>query len=188
VQVPNKHLDHVYVRPEVSFAGYKRIRLAPVEVSFDKNWPNSSSASLGSRVSAADMESIRSSFASEFRKVFSDELGKSGYTLVEENGDDVLQVTAAIADLYLTAPVKNTSGPSRTYVSEPGRMTLVAELRDSVSGELLARAVDTAQGRQTRRFQFVTPSTNLADAREAMKKWAQVLRTGLDDAEGRGAP
>jgi len=66
-------------------------------------------------------------------------------------------------------------------------MTLVAEVRDSVTGQLLARAVDTVQGRRTRGFQLASPVTNMADARSAMQQWANVLLTGLDDAEGRSS-
>jgi hypothetical protein len=186
VLVPHSRLDHLWLLPEADFSGFKRVRLSPIEVSFDRNWPTrTGSRSLGSRVSSRDMENIRTTLASEFRTVLADELGRSGYTLVDEAGDDVLQVNAAIANLFITGPVTNTAGPTRTFVSNPGRMTLVADLRDSVSGELLARAVDTVQGRQTRPFQFVTPVSNLAEARSAMRQWATVLRTGLDDAEKR---
>jgi hypothetical protein len=183
VRVKSEQLDHVYALPGASLAGYKRVRLDPVEVAFDKNWqPNSSRTSSARRLSNDDLERIKSELANEFRSVFGAELGKGGFILVDEDGDAVLRVTAAIIDLYITAPNTQTAGRSRTYVANTGHMRLLAELRDSVSGQLLFRAVDTVQGRQTPGFEIASSVTNTAAARSALTKWADVLRTGLDDA------
>lgn len=188
VRVENRKLDHVYRLPGANFAGYKRIRLDPVQVAFDKNWdPNASERSPSRRLSSADIEKIKSTLANEFRKVFSQELGEGGYKLVDEDGDDVLRVTAGIINLYITAPEKLSAGRSRTYVASAGHMSLVAELRDSVTSQLLARAVDNVQGRDSGNFQIANSVTNLGDARVALKAWARVLREGLDDASNRSA-
>jgi hypothetical protein len=61
-------------------------------------------------------------------------------------------------------------------------MTLVAVARDSVTGEFLARAIDTQTGRRTGTMQLASNVTNMADARRAFTTWARVLRTGLDEA------
>ena len=186
VRVNNKGLDHVYLLPDADFSVYKRVRLSLVDVEFDREWERSRTrATASNRVSQADMEQIRKKLASEFQRVFAEELGRSGYKLVDEDGEDVLKVYALISHLYVSGPVTNTAGPSRTFVTETGRMTLAVEMRDSVTGQVLGRAVDTKQGRNTGRFQLSSPTSNLADARVAMRQWAQVLRTGLDDAEGR---
>jgi hypothetical protein len=104
---------------------------------------------------------------------------------VSEDGDDVLRVSAAIVNLYITAPEKMSAGRSRTYTTNAGHMTLVAELRDSVTGKLMARAVDSVQARDTGTFMISNSVTNLAAARTALNKWAGVLRKGLDAATGR---
>ena len=114
-----------------------------------------------------------------------EELTKNGYPVVNEDDDDVLRVTAAIANLYITAPEKMTAGRSRTYTTSAGHMTLVAELRDSVTGKLMARAVDSVQGRDTGVFEITNSVTNMSSARTALSKWAGVLRGGLDAATGR---
>jgi hypothetical protein len=188
VRVEHKQLDHFYVLPGASLEGYKRIRLDPAQVEFDKNWkPNENERSPGRRLSKDDFEKIKSTMSSEFTKVFKEELAESGYVLWPEDGEDVLRVTPAIVNLYITAPDKKTAGRSRTYITSSGHMTLVAELRDSVTGQLLARAVDNVQGRDTGNLQWSTSASNLGDAREALKKWADVLRKGLDDANVRPA-
>ena len=186
VRVNSKQIDHLYKLPEANFSGYKRVRLDPIEVEFDKNWkPNESERSPSRRLTNSDLEKIKKTLAEEFRKVFTEELAKNGYPVVDQDDDDVLRVSAAIANLYITAPDKMSAGRSRTYTTNAGHMTLVAELRDSVTGKLMARAVDSVQARDTGAFMITTSVSNLAGARTALSKWARVLREGLDAATGR---
>ncbi len=186
VRVSSKQLDHLYKLPAADFSGYKRVRLDPIEVEFDKNWkPNASERSPSRRLNKDDIEKIKQALAEEFRKVFTEELTKNGYQVVNEDDDDVLRVSAAIANLYITAPEKMSAGRSRTYTTSAGHMTLVGELRDSVTGKLMARAVDSVQGRDTGSFQITSSVTNMSAARTALSKWARILREGLDDATGR---
>jgi len=185
-RVKSKQIDHLYKLPDADFSGYKRVRLDPIEVEFDKNWkPNESERSPSRRLTNSDLEKIKKTLAEEFNKVFTEELTKNGYPVVSEDGDDVLRVSAAIINLYITAPDKMSAGRSRTYTTNAGHMTLVAELRDSVTGKLMARAVDSVQARDTGTFMITTSVTNLASARTALSKWARVLREGLDAATGR---
>ena len=185
-RVSSKKLDHLYKLPEADFSGYKRVRLDPIEVEFDKNWkPNQNERSSSRRLTNEDLERIKKALAEEFRKVFTEELTKNGYPVVEESDDDVLRVSAAIVNLYITAPEKMSAGRSRTYTTSAGHMTLAVELRDSVTGKLMARAVDSVQGRDTGNFMVTNSVTNMSSARTALSKWAVVLREGLDDATGR---
>ena len=105
--------------------------------------------------------------------------------LVDEVGPDTLRVTAAIVDLFVTAPNTMTAGRSRTYTANTGRMTLVAELRDSVTGEILARVVDAQSGRSAGTWMATSSVTNNADARRAIGIWATALRRSLDGLYGR---
>jgi len=186
VRVSSKKLDHVYKLPAADFSGYKRVRLDPIEVEFDKNWkPNASERSPSRRLTDSDIVKIKEALAEEFRKVFTEELTRNGYPVVNEDGEDVLRVSAAIVNLYINAPEKMSAGRSRTYTTSAGYATLVAELRDSVTGKLMARAVDSVQGRDTGSFQITNSVTNMSAARNALSKWARVLREALDDATGR---
>jgi len=186
-RVESKQLDYLYVLPGETLTGYKRYRLAPVQVAFDKNWdPNSSERSPSRQLNKGDLDKIKSTLASEFQKVFKEELAKGGYTLVENDDEDVLDVAGAIVNLYITAPDKMSAGRTRSYVASAGHMSLIVELRDSVSGQLLARAIDTARGREYGSFRIATSTTNLGDARLALVQWAGILRKALDSANGRG--
>lgn len=186
VKRPVSRMDAVFVRPDADIPAYTSVMLDPVEVSFARNWnPNQGRRNPASRLNTADVEAIQSGLADLVRETFRTQLAAGGYTLVDEPGPDTLRVTAAIVNLVVTAPDTMSAGRSRTYTANSGQMTLVAELRDSVSGELLARAVDTQRGRSTGSVQFINNVTNTADARRAVGIWANALRQGLDDLYGR---
>jgi hypothetical protein len=93
-------------------------------------------------------------------------------------------------DLDIAAPDTRAPGAQPTrYVISPGEMTLLAELRDSESGALLARAADRQRGRQTGDLQVATGATNAAAAQRAFQFWAGVLRGALDAArQGKSSP
>jgi hypothetical protein len=136
-------LDAVYVQPGVQFKAYKSVQLDPLQVSFAKDWdPNEDVRSPSRRLDKDDIQEIRDGLAEEFRDVFKDELAKGGYTLADSAGPETMRFSPAIIDLYINAPDRMEPGRTRTYTTEAGRMTLVAELRDSVTGDILARAVD----------------------------------------------
>lgn len=186
----SKRFDRVYARPGASLAGYKRVRLEALQVAFDKDWdPNRDQRSPSHRLSAQDFEDIKTGLATEFAKVFAEELTKGGYSIATEPGEDVLDITPFIIDLYITAPDTSmqTAGRSRTYVADSGHMTLVAEARDSVTNQVLARAIDAVQGMDTGRFQVANSVTNIADARFAIKKWATSVVKALDEFNATGA-
>lgn len=188
VRQQGTRLGAVFVRPDAEIVGYRSVKLDPVEVSFARNWePNRGGRSQLSRLNADDMDAIRTGVADLLRETLRAELERGGYQLVDTAGPDTLRVTAAIVDLYISAPDTMSAGRSRTYTANSGRMTLVAELRDSMTGEILARAVDTRAGRTAGTWTIANRVTNTADARRAMGVWATALRQALDDMYGRAS-
>jgi len=191
VRRDSSSLEHVYVLPNVKFKGYKRVRLYPVAVRMDKNWdPNSGRVALQGTISSADIQRIREDLAKAFRDVFAENLSKAGYPLVDTDGDDVLAVQAAMINVNISAPESSSaSGATRAYVMDPGRITLVLELFDSVTGQTLARAVDTKQGPNsgTGLVQWSNSVTNSTGARWVIGQWADALRKALDEVNGGAA-
>jgi Protein of unknown function (DUF3313) len=186
VRVEKAKLDLVYLLPGANFANYDRVRIDPVDVSFSPNWkPNESRRSPSQRLTADDIERIRTTVAEEFRKSFERELSNGGYSVTNEDGPDVLRLTPRIVNLYITAPDKPTAGITRTYTASTGHMTLDLTLRDSTTGQYLARAVDAVQGNHSGgfRMQVTSSVTNLGTARVAFSKWARALVQGLDEAK-----
>lgn len=188
VRQQNTRLDAVFVRPDAEIVAYRNVLLDPVEVSFARNWEQNRGGRSGlNRLDSGDLAAIQSSLADMVREMVREELARGGYQLVDTAGPDTLRVTAAIVDLYITAPDTMAAGRSRTYTANSGRMTLVAELRDSMTGEILARAVDARSGRNTGTWTVTNRVTNTADARRAIGVWATALRRALDEMYGRAS-
>jgi hypothetical protein len=185
VRQPNSQLRALFVRPGAPeyIKSFSSVMLEPVQVSFASSFENRrSSGSAARRLNAADMAAIQNNLANLFRETFREELAAGGYALVDEPGPEVLRVNAEIVDLFIEAPAAaQPAGSSRTYTANSGRMTLVLEARDSVTGELLARAVDTRSGRRGGMMTVTNQVTNTADARRAIRVWAVALREGLDE-------
>lgn len=186
VRQPNTRLNAVFLKPDAQVVAYRSVMLDPVQVSFDGNWdPNRGTRSTSARLNADDIAAIKSDLAGLFREIFRDELARGGYQLVDQPGPETLRVTPAIINLFINAPDTSAPGRTRTYTADSGRMTLVVELRDSETGTLLARAVDTQTGRGAGMWTITNRVTNTADARRAIGVWASALRRGLDELYGR---
>jgi hypothetical protein len=62
-------------------------------------------------------------------------------------------------------------------------MTLVAELRDSGTGDIIMRVFDRTLAHESYRPQRITSVDNAAEARSAAVGWAKALRNELDLAK-----
>lgn len=181
---PSRAVDLLYARPGASLEGYKAVRLEPLQVSFDQNW-NPNRGSRSTQLTAADFERITNTLSQEFARVSASELARSGYAIVQRSGPDVLEVQPFIVDLFITAPSTQGAGRTRTYTANAGRMTLVAELRDSETNTILFRVVDRRNASSTGTFQLSTSVSNMGAARQAIQRWAAALRSALDAANGK---
>ena len=166
-------------KPGVDFSQYTRVGLLDCEVAFKRNWkmnhPN---------VRTRDMERIKKALSDEFRVVFSEELEKGGYPVVAEPDDNVILIRPAIIDLDVAAPDTNSAGRSDSFTTSAGSMTLVVEFYDSVSSEILARAIDRRNARNVGNVTWTTRGTNTDSARRLLKRWADLLVEKLDEIHG----
>lgn len=188
VRQPNTRLDGVFLRPGVSISSYTTIMLAPADVQFAENWdPARAGRSSARRLDTADILAIKQNLSTMFGEIFTSELTSGGYKIVTEPGPDTLLVVPAIVNLFITAPDTTSPGRGRTYTANSGQMTLVLEVRDSVTGEVLARVVDGRSGRTSGFMTVTNRVTNTADARRAIQIWATALRNGLDSLRQEGS-
>ena len=65
-------------------------------------------------------------------------------------------------------------------------MTLIAELADSETGEVLAQVADRRVARSTGNFALPNTVANSVEAQRAASSWARILRTALDNAKDIG--
>lgn len=174
----------VYVRPGVDFSGYKRFAILECPVAFSKDWERErKSGSM--RISQKDMDEIKAGLSAEFLKIFSDELqNKGGYQIVNAGAEDVLILRPAIIDLEVSAPDSMSAGRSYTLSESAGGMTLYLEIFDSVTGQILARAIDRQEDRGMGGIQWQNSVTNKAEADRMLRRWASALRGRLDEVRG----
>lgn len=180
-----KVAEVVYVRPGVDFSGYQRFAILECPVAFSKDWERERKTGA-MRLSQKDMEEIKAGLSAEFLKIFTDELqDKGGYTIVTEGAEDVLILRPAIIDLEVSAPDTMTAGRSYTLSESAGGMTLYLEIFDSVTGQILARAIDRQEDRGMGRIQWQNSVTNRAEADRILRRWASALRARLDEVKGK---
>jgi hypothetical protein len=111
--------------------------------------------------------------------VFGEAFSKAGYTIVTAPGADVLRLSPAVTNLYINAPDVMAAGRSSTYTANAGEATMILELRDSVSGALLARVTDRRETRDSIGLQQANRVTNTADFRSLFRNWANICVKGL---------
>lgn len=184
-KVPDSRMAVVYADPQADLSGYRKVQLLDAYVAFKKNWERNqrSSSARPYNVTSNDIERIKKSLAEEFASVFTEVLQEGGYPVVGEAGDEVLLVRPAIVNLDVTAPDTARSGRSRTYIDSAGEMTLYIELYDSVTGDLIAKAIDRQADRNSGYYTWSNRATNQAAADRILKGWAEILLTVLTEAK-----
>jgi len=178
--VPNSKVERAWIKPGVDFSQYTEVGLLDCFVSFKRNWRMNHQG-----VRTRDMERIKSTLSDEFRRVFTKALENGGYPVITQADEHVLLIRPAIIDLDIAAPDTNAGGRSDSFTTSPGTMTLVIELYDSVSNEILARAIDRRRARNVGDIQWTTSVTNRDAARKILRRWANLLVSRLDEVHGK---
>lgn len=176
-----------YKKEGVNFSDYSKVQFSPSTVAFKKNWQrdyNRNQSTISSRIKDSDVVRIKESVKVLLDETFKAEFGKSGtYSIVKHATSGTLLLKPTIIDLDVNAPDVMTATRSKTYANEAGKATLFLEIYDAVSGEILARIIDTETvGDNHGFYQWANRVTNSADAKRVIKKWAKTLREKFDQA------
>jgi hypothetical protein len=188
VRVRWSRYKYAWLKPNADFGRYSRVMMDPVSVAYKRppretegrRNPHGGNFAL-SDGQMADMKRY-------FSEVFEKELSKlENFTLVDAVGPQTLRVEAAIIDLVVNVPTRP-SGGERVFTTSAAQMTLVMEVRDSITGEILARVADRRDTQSgsgaVSDLTYSTPATNVGALRLLFKRWAQILATRLDAIHG----
>lgn len=182
-RVPETRLAVVYAKPDVDLSVYKRFFLIEPQVAFTRDWLRNQNSIPGRVVTPADVERIKSDLAKLFMQVFNEELRvNGGYALADAPAEDVLVIRPSILDLNVVSPETPRSRNSRSAIASAGGMTLYMELLDSVSGDMLVKALDFQFDSSHPRVMFRDSVRNERAARAILQVWAEIMRKGLDEA------
>ena len=133
-QINHPSLDFLFVRPAADLTGYRRVIIDPVSI-----WYSNESA-----LTAQEVESNLDELRLRFHGAFEQALEISGYEIVDAPDHDVLRLHVEIIDLRINGTTAKVN-PWRDrflFRALPGHITLVAELADSTTGEVLLRMAD----------------------------------------------
>ncbi len=175
-----------YKKENVDFASYNAVQILPSKVAFKKDWQhnyNRNNISLSSRVTDADVLRIKTDVTNLFDEVFKEEFGKdASFPIVDTVSSNTLVIRPAIINLDVAAPDLRSAANVRTYTDDAGQATLFLELYDGVSGEILARIINTSVAGDNSHYEWANRVTNRADAKRMIRKWAKALRIKYDEA------
>ncbi len=176
-------VDEAWAKPGVDMARYSKILLGGIDVEFRPGGETRTSRiALSSGGPFAVSEEEQAEYRSISAEEIPEELGRSGrYELADESGPDTLLVTVQLMDLVSNIP-PDVSGRNDVYISELGEATVILEVRDSVTQELLARTVErhTAEGIE-RQVEVSVVVTNTSEIRRLFSIFGRELRGQLDD-------
>jgi len=178
-------MDEAYVKPDIDLSGYTKIMIDPVAISYKRRPPPpaASMRASGSRSNSALTDQQMEQVTLLVHEAFADAMTNNGtWEVVETPGADVLRIEAALIDLVVKVPTRPSTSQTHYFVSEIGEVTLVAEIHDSQSREILARVADRSliKTAGSGDFAYTTGVSARADVRRLFDAWAGLIRNGLD--------
>jgi hypothetical protein len=174
-RVDNAGFAAVWVKPGANLGRYSKI--LPMEPTFHYRTVQGSGRSSGDyEVPERRREDFERIVKESFRKSF--EKSKY-YTMATEPGPDTLVLLGAIHDIVSHVPQER-GERSDTFVSEIGEATIVLELRDSESHEVLARAAERRSVTPTRELTWSSSVSSASEIRKVAALWGGKLRDQLD--------
>jgi hypothetical protein len=178
--VDNAIFKRAWADPDVDFSQYDKIM--PGGAFFEYRAVKKRSGTYNRASSNSEFyieEQNREKLQELITGIFQEEIAKSTrFTVTDEAGPDVLIIRGGLHDIVSRVP-PDTIGRSDVYLSNVGEITLLLEVVDSRSNEVIYRAVE----RRAMEPAFATRSssvTTLSEVRRLARRWATTLREGLD--------
>jgi len=183
VRVDNSRFQNAWADPEVDFRQYSKVMPGGARFEFRavSKTAGRTTLSRGSQSEFWISEANRDKLVDTVSGVFNEEISKAqGWESAEEAGPDVLILRGALLDIVSFVPPEMI-GRGEVYLSSVGQATLVVEGIDSMSGEVVFRAVDRRSiesgGDTMTRANSVS---TWAEVRRWARRYATRLREGLE--------
>lgn len=190
-RVDHATMDAAWMKPDLNLSAYTGLILTGAGMSFkpvdddgQRWWPG-----LDDQGEFPISEENRKRLHEEMRTAFAEELSKlERFEIVQEPGPGVLLLAGALIDVVSRVPpVDECVGRCDVYLSEIGEATLVLELRDSVTNEVLVRAVD---GRVAESDGWAIEGDSMTvwpEVRRLAQSWARLARLWLEQLGSPGS-
>ena len=180
--ISSDNFKEVYLRPDHDFSAYDSIFILHPEIEFERGWQASQNIADPRRVTDRDIQRIKRIMSAEIRDIVTEELVKgTDYKVTQNPAARSLTLKPQIVDLYITAP--NAAEPYQVTVlsQSAGKMTIVLEISDTTTKELLLRIMDKAYARDFPDFRTQESVRNRNESSLVLRAWAQSLSGLLND-------
>ncbi len=174
-RVESRRLDVVLMRPGVDYSAYSGVILDEPELAF--RTPNRVERQFP--LAADQRARFHDMLSASFLKALSE---NDSPALVEDAGPGILRLKVRVQDITATIPPRaaGTSGRASIALEAVGEATLVLELEDSETNEILARAYDTRAAEGIAISTSDGPVTRWEDIERLCERWANAVRRGLE--------
>jgi hypothetical protein len=180
IQIENSKSTKAWTKPNLDLSGYSKI--LPIRAEIQYRSVKKVSASAAQRSSTTEFpldEKQKQQIEKALTDVFQIEIAKSkNFTVTDKAAPDTLIVIGTLLDVVSNVPPAP-MGRSDIYLSQIGEATFAVEIRDSQSGEVLARAVDRKAPGSVVAMQS-NPVTNVSQFKTTVRQWATRLISRLD--------
>jgi len=173
--VTARNFEAAFVRPGVEFSRYNKLLVNELELAFRTPDRSQNQFPLG--------EDQKTRFRAAMAVAFGEELGQlQNLEIVTEPGPDVLDLNVRVQDIVARTPGTRMGAMGRASIAleTVGELTLVIELRDAESEEILIRVFDrrAVEGAAMLREQGIVSTWEGVD--RLVARWASRVREGLD--------
>jgi hypothetical protein len=179
-RVDNSVLQFAEAKLDLDLSGYDAFMLGPVAVTYQKEPGVRTGASGDGNIALTErqMTTLKEVYLEEIEKALTED---GGYRLVTTPGPNVLRLDAYLLDLVMRVDIEATVGRSRAFTTSYGEVSMILELHDSESGQVLARVAERRDPtRNPNGMVEISRTFVRADVTRMFRNWAQTLRERLD--------
>ncbi len=180
--IDNSIFKAAWADPDIDFSRYDKIMAGGAF--FEYRAVKKTSGTSRARASATKFyidEKAREKLKELTSEIFNEELAKSSrFSVTDAPGPDVLIIRGGLHDIVSKVP-PDIIGRGEIYISSVGEITLILEAVDSMSGEVIFRAVERRAAERGGGMAMRSNSVNTrSEVRRLIRRWATTLREGLD--------
>jgi len=181
VRLERTNFGTAWIKPDIELTGYNKIIIVDPEFEFRTPRTDQSDQSRTAELPLTDAD--KESLTETVHSAFVNELAKSQYySLVTEPGPETSILEVRLLDVVALVPQEPDSidGPSTPWSSSVGEGTLAIEVHDSMSGEILYRAIQRRTAKATVGGAWGSRVNSWAEIKPAAQDWGRIIRELLD--------
>lgn len=153
--------------------GYRKVLIAPAEVEFQREFLAEARTSRNPtlRLRPEELRQLGREMGDDFARALAEAFKRRGFEIATAPGNDVLRITPALKNLYVTAPDAQVVGMHRSYVREAGGAMMAAEA-STATGAKVASVREESTTSRSLNFEPANRVTNRFWFEAMFRAWA----------------